>query len=149
MEEEKEPYNLENGDPSSLAIAHKSRLPEVMHPAVPLMKQTARAQLSTTAAARLPVARYIISVMGTFVLVLRIALTSTRPYSITRINKVPVVPPMPTAATMACGASRCGLFISSVMWATWRVIRPGEPKVLITITYRIPTNQGKGRLQKA
>jgi hypothetical protein len=99
-------------------MAQRSRLPEVTQPLVPFRKQTARAQLRTTAAAGLPVAWRIISVTGAPVLVCKIVSTSTILNNMTKIKTIPVVPPMPTAATIAWGASRCGIFISSVICAT-------------------------------
>lgn len=59
-----ETYNFEHGAPSSLPIAHNRRLPDVTLPIVPLMKQTARAQLITTPAVRLSVAWMINSMSG-------------------------------------------------------------------------------------
>ena len=66
-------YSLEHGAPPSLAIAHSRRLPDVTLPIVPLTKQMAKAQLMTTAAARLPVAWMISSMSGFPVRVVRMA----------------------------------------------------------------------------
>lgn len=79
-----------NGVPLSRAIAYSNRLTVVTAALVPLMKHTARTRESTTDAARLFVAWYIISVIGIPVLLPRTLSTSPMQKSITKMNTKPL-----------------------------------------------------------
>jgi hypothetical protein len=76
--------------PLSLAIACSRRLALVTQPLVPLTKQMANITVNTVAAALLPVAKRINSVIGMFVGELRAVSTSVMQKSITRMNTTPL-----------------------------------------------------------
>lgn len=63
-----------------------------MHPLVPLTKHTASARVNTVAAARLPVAWKMSSVIGMFVAVLKTVSGSVMQKRITNMKAVPLVP---------------------------------------------------------
>jgi hypothetical protein len=107
--------------PLSRAIAYSNRLALVTDPFVPWIKHIASIRLMKHVPARLPVACRISSMMGIPVDVVTIAWRSVRQKRRTRIKMVPlrnvnsrlganesltyVVPPTPTAYTIAKGAS--------------------------------------------
>jgi hypothetical protein len=82
------------------------------------MKQIASIRVRNVVPARLLVDWKINSTMGIPVVVATMLGRSVRQKSITRTKIVPVVPPTPTAYTIANGASREGVGISSVIWRT-------------------------------
>lgn len=83
-------YYFEKGVPSSRAIAHTRRLPDVTQPLAPLTKQRATATLRTVAAALLRVACSIISVRGLCVGDARRTSMSTAQKSMTRMKAIPL-----------------------------------------------------------
>jgi hypothetical protein len=76
--------------PPSLAMAYSSRLADVIHIMVPLIKHTPNMTVRNTAAPRLFVAWYMSSVIGILVDVDRTVSGSVKQKSITRINAMPL-----------------------------------------------------------